>query len=76
MFQVGVEKWIYVKWELIDDIVGGHMWKWGGRQIMGLHVVTESDEKATKAESDFKNFVEGLQKQYESESKKKDLPKQ
>merc|ERR1739845_39761 len=35
-------------------------------------LISESDEKAAKAESDFKTFVDGLQKQYETESKKKD----
>jgi len=35
-------------------------------------IIKESDDNAAKAESDFKTFVEGLQKQYETESKKKD----
>jgi len=35
-------------------------------------IIKEADDKAAKAESDFKTFVEGLQKQYETESKKKD----
>jgi len=34
--------------------------------------VKEADEKAAKAESDFKEFVEGLQKSYEAKSKEKD----
>jgi hypothetical protein len=34
--------------------------------------IKEADDKAAKAESDFKVFVEGLQKQYETKSKEKD----
>merc|ERR1719238_1882262 len=35
-------------------------------------MVKEADDKAAKLEKDFKTFVEGLQKQYETASKKKD----
>jgi len=35
-------------------------------------LIKDSDEKSAKVESDFKTFVEGLQKNYESASKKKD----
>jgi len=34
--------------------------------------ITEQDDLAAQAESDFKSFVEGLQKQYETKSKEKD----
>merc|ERR1711939_317316 len=34
--------------------------------------IEESQKKMETAESDFKKFVEGLQKQYEEENKKKD----
>jgi len=34
--------------------------------------VKEADDKAAKAEADFKEFVEGLQKSYEAKSKEKD----
>merc|ERR1712224_1028347 len=35
-------------------------------------VISDADNKSAQAEADFKTFVEGLQKQYETESKKKD----
>lgn len=35
-------------------------------------LIKDSDEKSAKVEADFKTFVEGLQKNYESASKKKD----
>jgi hypothetical protein len=34
--------------------------------------IKEQDDAITKAEADFKSFVEGLQKQYETKSKEKD----
>jgi len=34
--------------------------------------IKAADEKAEKAESDFKTFVEALQKSYEAKSKEKD----
>jgi len=35
-------------------------------------IITEADDKAAQAETDFKTLVEGLQKEYEEASKKKD----
>jgi len=35
-------------------------------------IIKEADDKATQAEADFKTLVEGLQKKYETASKKKD----
>jgi len=59
--------------DLCDDEKKATIAKYSAMSLADLDaIITESDEKATKAESDFKNFVEGLQKQYESESKKKD----
>jgi len=59
--------------DLCDDEKKALIEKYSGMSIADLDAaITESDEKATKAEADFKTFVDGLQKQYEAESKKKD----
>jgi len=59
--------------DLCDDEKKALIEKYSAMSLADLEsAITEADEKVTKAEADFKTFVDGLQKQYESESKKKD----
>jgi len=59
--------------DLCDDESKATIAKFSGLSTAELDtIITEADDKATKAESDFKTFVEGLQKSYEAASKKKD----
>merc|ERR1712048_203298 len=59
--------------DLCDDEKKALIEKYSAMSLVDLDAaITEADEKVTKAEADFKTFVDGLQKQYESESKKKD----
>merc|ERR1712048_984342 len=59
--------------DLCDDEKKALIEKYSAMSLADLDAaITEADEKVTKAEADFKTFVDGLQKQYESESKKKD----
>lgn len=59
--------------DLCDDEAKASIAKYSKMSAAELDaIITEADAKAAKAESDFKTFVEGLQKSYESASKKKD----
>jgi len=59
--------------DLCDDEKKATIAKYSAMSAAELdEIIKEADDKAAKAESDFKTFVEGLQKQYETESKKKD----
>jgi len=59
--------------DLCDDDAKATIAKYSGMSAAELDVIiTEADTTAAKAESDFKTFVEGLQKSYEAASKKKD----
>jgi hypothetical protein len=59
--------------DLCDDENKATIAKYSAMSVAELNtLITESDDKAAQAETDFKTFVEGLQKQYETESKKKD----
>jgi len=59
--------------ELCDDEKKAAIGKFTGMSVADLDTfIDESTTKMEGAEADFKNFVEGLQKQYEDENKKKD----
>lgn len=59
--------------DLCDDEKKAAIQKYQAMSVDDLKkFVEEASEKMEKAESDFKKFVEGLQKQYEEENKKKD----
>jgi len=59
--------------DLCDDEAKASIAKYSKMSAAELDaIITEADAKAAKAETDFKTFVEGLQKSYESASKKKD----
>jgi len=59
--------------DLCDDDKKAQIEKYSAMSMADLDAaIIEADEKAAKAEADFKVFVDGLQKQYEAESKKKD----
>lgn len=59
--------------DLCDDEKKALIEKYSAMSVSDLDAaITDADDKATKAEADFKTFVDGLQKQYEAESKKKD----
>jgi len=59
--------------DLCDDEKKALIEKYSATSLADLDAaITEADEKSIKAEADFKTFVDGLQKQYEAESKKKD----
>lgn len=59
--------------DLCDDEKKATIAKYSAMSTADLEkLIKESDEKSAKVEKDFKAFVEGLQKQYETASKKKD----
>merc|ERR1712157_324617 len=59
--------------DLCDDEKKATISKYSAMSAAELDtIIKEAEDKSAKAEADFKTFVEGLQKQYETESKKKD----
>merc|ERR1711918_92309 len=59
--------------DLCDDEKKATIAKYTAMSVAELDTfIDESTKKMETAESDFKKFVEGLQKQYEEENKKKD----
>jgi len=59
--------------DLCDDAKKAQIEKYQAMSAADLDTfIEESTNKMEKAESDFKKFVEGLQKQYEDENKAKD----
>jgi len=59
--------------DLCDDEKKETIAKYSAMSLAELDaIIKEAEDKSAKAESDFKTFVEGLQKQYEAESKKKE----
>ena len=59
--------------DLCDDESKATIAKYSAMSTAELDaIITEADDKAAQAETDFKTLVEGLQKEYEEASKKKD----
>jgi len=59
--------------DLCDDEKKATIAKYSAMSLAELDtIIKEAEDKSAKAEADFKTFVEGLQKQYEAESKKKE----
>merc|ERR1712127_594701 len=59
--------------DLCDDEKKTTIAKYAAMSVTELNaIIKEADDKAAKAETDFKEFVEGLQKSYETASKTKD----